>query len=74
MTSPDQNALGDDDVVTLSEIEHWAYCTRQWALISTERLWTDNGSTVRGTLAHERADDISVRNERGRKVLRGLTV
>lgn len=64
----------EDDVVTLSEIEHFAYCSRQWALITMERTWNDNLSTVRGSLAHERVDAPSVRAERGRRVLRGLTV
>lgn len=65
---------GDDDSVTLSEIEHFTYCTRQWALISTEGIWRENVPTVRGSIAHNRVDLTSVRVERGRRVLRGLTV
>jgi CRISPR-associated exonuclease Cas4 len=64
----------DDDVVSLSEIEHYAYCSRQWALISVDRLWTDNRSTVRGSLEHERVDTPSERNERGLRNLRALPV
>jgi len=66
--------ISEDDIVTLSEIEHYAYCPRQWALISIERLWADNRLTVRGTLNHERVDETSVRTEKGLRVLRGLTI
>jgi len=64
----------DDDQVTISEIEHFSFCDRQWALIFRERLWADNVATVRGTLAHERVDDASERSERGRSVLRALDI
>ncbi len=63
-----------EDVVLLSEIEHFAYCSRQWALISLERTWCENASTMRGSLAHERVDLPATRQERGMRVLRGLTV
>jgi CRISPR-associated exonuclease Cas4 len=48
-----------DDVdgwVTLSEIEHWLYCPRQWAIIHLEQCFLDNDDTTRGQLAHRRAD------------------
>jgi len=64
----------DDDVVTLSEIEHFAYCERQWALISTELRWSDNLLTVRGSIAHRRVDQPSGHTERSDRVFRGLTV
>lgn len=63
-----------EDVVLLSEIEHFAYCSRQWALISLERTWNENASTMRGRLAHERVGTPAARYERGKRVLRGLTV
>lgn len=44
------------DWVMLSEIEHWAYCARQWAIIHLEQHFADNDDTVRGSLAHERVD------------------
>lgn len=44
------------DWVLLSEIEHWAYCPRQWAIIHLDQYFADNDATVRGSLAHERVD------------------
>ena len=66
--------MSEQDEVTLSEIEHFSFCERQWALIFSERIWADDVATVRGSIAHERVDRISERSERGRQVLRALTV
>jgi CRISPR-associated exonuclease Cas4 len=46
----------DDRWVLLSEIEHWAYCPRQWAIIHLEQHFSDNELTTRGHLAHQRVD------------------
>ncbi len=46
----------DDEWVLLSEIEHWSYCPRQWAIIHLEQYFSDNDDTVRGHIAHERVD------------------
>lgn len=64
----------DDGQVTISEIEHFSFCDRQWALIFSERVWADNVVTVRGTIAHERVDEASERSERGLTVLRALEI
>lgn len=62
------------DQVNLGEIEHYAYCRRQWGLISLDDLWTENHSTAVGQIVHERVDDPAVRSERGRTVVRGLAI
>lgn len=62
------------DQVTVGEIEHMAYCARQWALISVDGLWSENRSTAVGQIVHERVDLQMTRAERGVTVLRGLTI
>ncbi|BCJ58210.1 CRISPR-associated protein Cas4 [Micromonospora endophytica] len=54
---------GDNDAgrIALSALEHYAYCPRQAALIHVEGVFTDDGNTVRGQLAHERVDKPGVR-------------
>ena len=42
--------------VPISAIEHFSYCPRQCALIHVEGTFQENLFTVRGQLAHERAD------------------
>lgn len=64
----------DGDIVNLSEIEHYAYCNRQWALISIDGVWADNLATSVGHIVHERVDLPQVRTEKGHRVARGLTV
>jgi CRISPR-associated exonuclease Cas4 len=46
----------DDDLVSVSAIEHHAYCPRQCALIHVDQTFDENAFTVRGALAHERID------------------
>jgi CRISPR-associated exonuclease Cas4 len=48
--------MPEPEWVLLSEIEHWAYCPRQWAIIHLEQHFNDNDDTTRGQLAHERVD------------------
>jgi len=64
----------DIDVVTLSEIEHYRYCSRQWALIHLDGAWSENTSTAVGHIVHERVDRPELRSEGGRNVARGLTL
>ncbi len=60
------------ETVLLSWIEHYSYCPRQCGLIVVESTFDENIYTIRGELAHQRVHSNIVRNERGRKILRGL--
>lgn len=42
--------------VSLSALEHYAYCPRQCGLILLEDAFTDDAATIRGTLLHQRVD------------------
>ncbi len=66
--------MTDLDVVTLSEIEHFAYCARQWALIHLDQQWADNQSTAVGHITHNRVDQPEHRLERGKPTVRSLVV
>ncbi|MEV7903028.1 CRISPR-associated protein Cas4 [Streptomyces anulatus] len=58
MTTPHEPETGEGDLtqVSLSSLEHYAYCPRQAGLILLEQTWTDDAATVRGTLLHQRVD------------------
>lgn len=58
-----------DEWVLLSEIEHWVYCPRQWAIIHLEQYFSDNDDTVRGHLAHERVDTAGAETRQGETTL-----
>lgn len=57
----------DDDWVTLSALEHFAYCPWQARLLQ-DGVWADNHLTVQGTAAHERVDTPGVDSRRGVRV------
>ncbi|GAB7016270.1 CRISPR-associated protein Cas4 [Methanogenium cariaci] len=47
----------DDELLSLSGIQHFCFCKRQWALIHVEQQWADNLRTTEGHFLHERVDD-----------------
>lgn len=55
----------DDSVVFISAIEHYSYCPRQCALIHVEHVYDENLFTLRGSMAHVRADEPTETDERG---------
>ena len=48
---------GDEELLLLSGIQHFAFCPRQWALIHIEQQWCENVKTIEGKHLHERVDD-----------------
>jgi CRISPR-associated exonuclease Cas4 len=53
-TAPDPAA--EDDLIPLSALQHYLYCSRQCALIHVERLWAENLLTAEGRILHERTE------------------
>ena len=65
----------EDDWLPLGGLQHYAYCRRQWALITLENQWAENLRTTEGHLLHERAHDADFREKRGDTlILRGLSI
>lgn len=48
--------FAEEDYVTLSALQHYAFCPRQCAIIHTEREWAENVLTTLGKIEHERVD------------------
>ena len=44
-----------EERLTLSGLQHFAFCRRQWALIHIEQQRAENLRTVEGDLLHDRA-------------------
>ncbi|QDH19686.1 CRISPR-associated protein Cas4 [Saccharibacillus brassicae] len=55
----------DDELLMLSGLQHYSFCTRQWALIHIEQQWEENIKTYEGQLLHERADNPMLTEKRG---------
>lgn len=47
-------SIKEDDYLSLSGIQHFAYCRRQWALIHIEQQWSENYQTTSGELMHKK--------------------
>lgn len=45
-----------DDFLPISALQHYAYCSRQFALIHVEQVWAENRYTAEGRILHERVD------------------
>jgi CRISPR-associated exonuclease Cas4 len=58
--------------VMISALEHYSYCPRQCALIHIEQTFDENIYTLKGHMAHERVDQVIMRNEDDIRVERGL--
>ncbi|PKK39969.1 CRISPR-associated RecB family exonuclease Cas4 [Clostridiaceae bacterium JG1575] len=63
----------DSDYLMISGIQHFLFCERQWCLIHSEGIWSENILTVRGTNVHKNVDDRMFRELRnGRITLRSV--
>jgi CRISPR-associated exonuclease, Cas4 family len=47
----------EEELLSLSGIQHYYFCKRQWALIHIEQQWSENRATMEGKVIHEKADD-----------------
>lgn len=65
----------DDNILSISGIQHFVFCRRQWALIHLEQQWAENLLTVSGEIMHRRAHDNSFTETRnGIITSRGMQV
>lgn len=47
----------EEDYLSLSGIQHFEFCRRQWALIHIEQQWQENVRTLEGEYLHKNAHD-----------------
>jgi CRISPR-associated exonuclease Cas4 len=64
--------MDDPDPITLSALQHWAYCPRQCGLIHLEQAFDDNLSTQRGQAVHALVDKPGVEERKGLRIERAL--
>jgi CRISPR-associated exonuclease Cas4 len=65
----------EEDYLSLSGIQHFTFCRRQWALIHIEQQWEENLRTVEGHLMHISAHDSLKTETRGDIIItRGMPV
>ena len=47
----------EDDLITISALQHYVFCPRQCALIHIEQVWTESGLTAEGRIMHEKVHE-----------------
>ncbi len=60
--------IGTEEYLSLSGIQHFAFCRRQWALIHIEQQWEENVLTFKGQELHKKTNDPFVVEKRGDKI------
>jgi CRISPR-associated exonuclease Cas4 len=60
--------MNEDEYVTISGLQHAAFCPRQYALIHIERVWTENVLTAEGRNLHDNAHDPYFTESRGETI------
>lgn len=66
--------IGEVELVSVSALEHFSYCPRQYALIHREQTFDDNVYTMRGRLDHELVEQGESTTEDGVRVERSLPI
>lgn len=66
--------MDDADPLTLSALQHWAYCPRQCGLIHLEQAFDDNLHTLRGQAVHARVDQPGMELRKGLRLERALPI
>jgi CRISPR-associated exonuclease Cas4 len=65
----------EEEYLSLSGIQHYAFCRRQWALIHIEQQWEENLRTVEGNLLHKNAHNSGISEKRGDIIIsRGMPI
>lgn len=57
------------DYFQVNAIQHFAFCKRQWALITIEQIWSENVHTRLGHYEHELVDDPTFREKRKDRII-----
>lgn len=57
----------EDDLVMISALQHYFFCSRQCALIHIEQVWAENRLTAEGRILHER---VHTSGRESRRILR----
>lgn len=74
--NPPRAGVGEQELATvsLSALQHYAFCPRQCALIHNEQAWAENYLTAQGRALHERVDSGEPETRKGVRFERSVRV
>jgi CRISPR-associated exonuclease Cas4 len=64
----------DEECISVSGLQHLAFCKRQWGLIHLDQEWAENRLTAEGKTLHERVDEGYREFRKGLRQYSGLHV
>jgi len=64
--------FSEEDLISISALQHIAYCERRFYLILVEHIWVDNVFTAEGTVLHEIAHQESSESRNELYIARSL--
>ncbi len=64
----------EEDLLSLSALQHLIFCERQCALIHIEQLWSENLFTAQGRVLHERVHATAAERRRDIRVEFGMSL
>ena len=64
----------DDQLISISSLQHMQFCPRQWGLIHLEQFWADNSLTAMGNAMHEKVHTSDSESRGDIKIARGLRI
>jgi CRISPR-associated exonuclease Cas4 len=64
----------EDDLLSLSALQHLVFCERQCALIHIEQMWDENLFTAEGRIMHERVHEEGEESRGGVRTARGVSL
>lgn len=64
--------FNEDELISISALNHFYYCPRRCALIHIEQIWTENLFTAEGRIMHEHVHESGNESRRDVKIARGV--
>ena len=64
----------EEQLLPLSAVAHYVFCSRRFALLHIEQIWTENVLTAEGRLLHEKADSGENESRGDLRILRSLHI
>ena len=64
----------EDDLIQLSALQHYDFCSRQCALINIEQVWSENLLTAEGRIMHEHVHEEGDESRGDVRIERGVAL
>lgn len=67
-------SYSEDNLLSISALQHFLFCPRRCALVHLEQLWEENVFTAEGQNLHQKTHTADTENRPGIRIVRGLRI